>query len=97
MRLSPSLHRVKRYPTKLAWPFWGATYSHICGSTNRSERPDIFEFLVLFFISERRPLEREEILETLGIPIYMGARPAAMSFNHALGANRLRSAQVGRT
>jgi hypothetical protein len=39
--------------------------------------------------------QREEILETPGMAIYMGARAAAMPINHTLCANRLRSAQVG--
>ena len=50
------------------------------------------------FTSGRQSLaaQGEEILETLGMAIYMGARPAAMSINNALGANTLRRAQVGR-
>jgi len=33
-----------------------------------------------------RGASREEILETLGMAIYMGAGPAAMYASHALGA-----------
>jgi alkylhydroperoxidase/carboxymuconolactone decarboxylase family protein YurZ len=34
----------------------------------------------------RSSATREEILETLGVAIYMGAGPAAMYASHALGA-----------
>ena len=41
-----------------------------------------------------RRATREEILETLGMAVYMGAGPAAMDASHALGAIPIRGAKA---
>jgi Carboxymuconolactone decarboxylase family len=82
--LSVSPRRVKLYPTETAWPSGGGTdRDRRFGGVSRHSCAGFHAKVAV-----GGGATREEILETLGMAIYMGGGPAAMHASRALGAPR---------